>query len=98
MSECSSGWDLEFDEPIALERGGKLVILRDATNYITALPANEAALPGWQAAIEADFSGPMMFARIGVMRALNRHRFERMSAPSKKRAKAYRIISARQPS
>jgi hypothetical protein len=45
MSERSSGWDLEFDGPIALERGGKLVTLRDATNYITALPANEAALP-----------------------------------------------------
>jgi hypothetical protein len=103
MSERSSGWDLEFDEPIALERGGKLVTLRDAANYITALPANEAALPEWQAAIEAlilvaDLSGPTMFARIGVMRALNRHRFERMSAPSKKRAKAYRVISARQPS
>jgi hypothetical protein len=83
MSERSSGWDLEFDEPIALERGGK----RDATNFITALPANEAALPEWQAAIVADLSGPTMFARIGVMRALNRHRFERLSAPSKKRAK-----------
>jgi hypothetical protein len=67
MSEGSSGCDLEFDEP--LERGGKLVTLRDATNYITALPANEAALPEWQAAIEAlilvaDLSGPTMFARI----------------------------------
>jgi hypothetical protein len=83
MSERSLGWDLEFDEPIALERGGKLVTLRDATNYITALPANEAALPEWQAAIVADLSGPTMFARIGVMRALNRHRFERMSAPAR---------------
>ena len=36
------------------------------------------ALPEWQAAIEAlilvvDLGGPTMFARIGVMRALNRH-------------------------
>jgi hypothetical protein len=90
MSERSSGWDLEFDEPIALERGGKLVTLRNATNYITALPANEAALPEWQAAIVAlilvaDLSGPTMFARADVR-------------SSKKRAKAYRIISARQPS
>jgi hypothetical protein len=35
-------------------------------------------LPEWQAAIEAlmlvaDLGGPTMFARIGVMRALNRH-------------------------
>jgi hypothetical protein len=47
-------------------------------NYITALPAKEAALPEWQAAIEAlilvvELGGPTMFARIGVMRALNRH-------------------------
>ena len=42
MSERSSGWDLEFDEPIALERGCKLVTLRDATNYITALNATTA--------------------------------------------------------
>jgi hypothetical protein len=39
----------------------------------------EAALPEWQAAIEAlmlvaDLGGPTMFARIGMMRALNRHR------------------------
>ena len=38
----------------------------------------EAALPEWQAAIEAlmlvaDLGGPTMFARIGMMRALNRH-------------------------
>jgi hypothetical protein len=77
MSEFSSGWRREFDEPIALPVGGKLVLLRDAANYITALPAKEAALPEWQAAIEAlilvvELGGPTMFARIGVTRALNR--------------------------
>jgi hypothetical protein len=77
MSELSSGWSREFDESIALPGGGKLVVLRDAANYITALPAKEAALPEWQAAIEAlilvaDLGGPTMFARIGVMKALNR--------------------------
>jgi hypothetical protein len=77
MSELSSGWSREFDEPIALSMGGKLVLLRDAANYITALPVKEAALPEWQAAIEAlilviELGGPTMFARIGVMRALNR--------------------------
>jgi hypothetical protein len=77
MQERKSGWSREFEEPIALARDGKLVTLRDAANYITALPAKEAALPEWQAAIEAlmlvaDLGGPTMFARIGVMRALNR--------------------------
>jgi hypothetical protein len=41
------------------------------------VPKTEAALPEWQAAIEAlmlvvEQNGPTMFARIGVMRALNR--------------------------
>jgi hypothetical protein len=77
MSELSSGWSREFEKPIALFDGGKLVVLRDAANYITALPPKEAALPEWQAAIEAlilvvELGGPTMFARIGIMRALNR--------------------------
>ena len=88
MSEQSSGWSREFDEPIALPDGEKLVVLRDAANYITALPAKEAALPEWQAAIEAlilmvDLGGPTMFARISVMRALNRHRVREFN-PSRK--------------
>jgi hypothetical protein len=61
--------------------GQKLVVLRDAASYITALPAKDAALPEWQAAIEAlmlvvELDGPTMMARIGVMRALNRHHVE----------------------
>ena len=74
------GWQRRFDEPIALPGGGKLVVFRDAANCFTVLPANEAALPEWQAAIEAlilvvELGGPTMFARIGVMRALNRGLF-----------------------
>ncbi|MEH2570248.1 hypothetical protein [Bradyrhizobium sp. AZCC 2289] len=75
MSEL--GWQREFDDPIALPNGRQLVSLRDAATYVTGLPKTEAALPEWQAAIEAlilvaDLGGPMMFARVGVMRALNR--------------------------
>ena len=77
MPEQRSGWCREFDEPIAVPDSGKLVTLRDAADYITALPDEEAALPEWQAAIEAlmlvaDLGGPTMFARIGMMRALSR--------------------------
>jgi hypothetical protein len=51
-------------------------------------PKKESALAEWQAAIEAlmlvaDRGGPTMFARIGVMRALNRH-VERVFDPSRK--------------
>jgi hypothetical protein len=77
MSEPSSDWGREFDEPIALPDGRKLIVLRDAASYITALPNKEADAPEWQAAIEAlmlvvELGGPTMFCRIGVMRALNR--------------------------
>ncbi len=53
MSEPSSGWGRQFDEPIALPGRRVLVTLRDAANYITALPEKESAAPEWQAAIEA---------------------------------------------
>jgi hypothetical protein len=73
-----TGWGREFDEPITLPGGRQLVTLRDAASFITSLPEDESALPEWQAAIEAlilvaDLGGPTMFARIGIMRALNRH-------------------------
>ena len=51
--------------------------MRDAGDYITKLPKADHTTPEWQAAMEAlilvaTLGGPTMFARIGVMRALNR--------------------------
>jgi hypothetical protein len=81
-------WGARFDYPILLANGRKLLTLQDAATYITNLPKKEAALPEWQAAIEAlilvaDLGGPTMFARIGMMKALNRH-VERVFDPSRK--------------
>jgi hypothetical protein len=45
--------------------GGKLVTLRDAANYITALPAKEAELPEWPAAA-ADRRLEWLGVRTGV--------------------------------
>ena len=61
-----------------MPRGRKLVTLEDTGNYITKLPNAEHDAPEWQAAMEAlilvaENDGPTMLARIGVMRALNRH-------------------------
>jgi hypothetical protein len=55
-----------------------LLTLRDAAAYIMKLPKAEQDLEEWQAAVEAlllvaELNGPTMFARIGVMRALNRN-------------------------
>ena len=71
------GW--KRHDPIPLPRGRQLVTLEDAGQYITKLPKAEHEAPEWQAAMEAlilvaTSGGPTMFARIGVMQALNRHR------------------------
>jgi len=81
-------WDQKFFDPIELPKGKKLVTLRDAANYIMKLPKAEHDAEEWQAAMEAlllvsESGGPTMFARIGVMRALNRH-VEREFNPSRK--------------
>jgi hypothetical protein len=52
------------------------------------LPKAEHQAPEWQAAMEAlilvaTLGGPTMFARIGVLRALNRH-VERVFNPDRK--------------
>jgi hypothetical protein len=65
-----------------------LATVRDAALYITKLPKAEHDADEWQAAIEAlilvvEHGGPTMFARVGVMRALNRH-VERVFDTSRK--------------
>ncbi len=84
---ADTGWQRKFEDPISLPDGRKLVSLRDAADYITALPKKESDLPEWQTAIEVPMlvarSGPTMMARIGVMKALNRH-VERALNPERK--------------
>ena len=85
---ANRGWKRQFDEPIPLPRGRRLVTLEDAGKYITKLPKAEHEAAEWQAAMEAlilvaTSGGPTMFARIGIMRALNRH-VERVFNPDRK--------------
>jgi hypothetical protein len=73
-------WSTPFDEPIALRGGRKLVTLQQAADYIIKLPENVQKLERWQIAVEnlinaAETGGGwLMFARIGMMRALNQDR------------------------
>jgi hypothetical protein len=81
------GWKRPFDDPIPLSRG-QLTTLEDVGAYITKLSEAEHSAPEWQAAMEAlmlvaTLGGPTMFARIGVIRALNRH-VERVFNPDRK--------------
>lgn len=89
-------WRRPFDEPIILPGGRELITLHDAATYITELPKSEHDAPEWQSAIEALMlvarGGPTMLARIGVMRALNRH--ERAHQPRRKQVKSYRVIGS----
>jgi len=70
-------WQRKFEDPIPLPNGRQLVTLKDAADYITKQPKKESDLPEWQTAIEAlmlcSRGGDPMLARIGVMKALNRH-------------------------
>jgi hypothetical protein len=78
MPVKTRGWQRNFDDPVPLPRGRQLVTLRDAALYITKLPKAEHESAEWQTAMEAlilvaETGGPTMFARIGIMQALNRH-------------------------
>ena len=72
---AARGWSTPFDDPIPLPRGRQLVTLKDAAGYIMKLSRAEQNARAWQT--------PMMHARIGVMRALNRH-VERVFNPDRK--------------
>ena len=82
------GWKRPFDDQIPLSRRRQLLTLEDAGNYITKLPKAVHEAQEWQASMEplilvAALGGPTTFARIGVMRALNRH-VERVFDPTRK--------------
>jgi chemotaxis regulatin CheY-phosphate phosphatase CheZ len=72
-------WQRRFDEPIELPDGRELVTLREAIAHLAkTVPKAERNMPEVLTAAEmltyaAERGWPTMFARIGVMRALNRH-------------------------
>jgi hypothetical protein len=72
----------------SVARGHQFVTLENAGNYVTKLPKAEHTAPEWQAAMQALMlvatpGGPTMFARIRMLRALNR-RVERVFNPDRK--------------
>ena len=70
-------WSTPFDDPITLRGGRKLTTLQHAADYIMKLPEEVQQQPHWQIAVETLINaaetggGWLMFARIGVLRALN---------------------------
>jgi hypothetical protein len=62
--------------------------LRDAANYIKKLPKSEHDTPEWRLAVQmlidaAEDRGPMLFAKMGIQRAVNRNA-ERVFNPGRK--------------
>jgi hypothetical protein len=81
-------WSRAFEDPVELPAGRQLLTLKQAADYIMKLPKAEQNLPEWQAATEAlimaaEDRGPLMHARVGMLRALNRH-IERVINPDQK--------------
>ena len=74
------GWKQAFDEPIKLPNGKKLITLADAIAWLAKeVPNSEHAMKQVQAAAHcvteaAENGGPLLFARIGMLQAINRHR------------------------
>jgi hypothetical protein len=74
---CVVSWDRPFHQPVLLPNGAPARTLRDAANYIKKLPKSERDRPEWRLAIHmlidaAEERGPMMFARMGMLRAFER--------------------------
>jgi hypothetical protein len=94
----SEAWErlpprLRWSHP--LPDGGELRTLRDSGNFIAGLPKREHDAPRWRAAIQAlmlvaEYGGPTMLARIGMMRA--RYPSETVPTPRKKWAEKYRLV------
>jgi hypothetical protein len=74
------GWKRRFDKPIKLPGGGKLFTLKHAIAWLAKeIPQSEHAMKEVQTAARcvteaAENDGPMQFARIGMMKAINRHK------------------------
>jgi len=80
--------DRPFDQPVPLPSGPPARTLRDAANYIRKLPESERGSPEWRLAIQmlldaAEDRGPMLFAKMGIDRALT-HQTEDSHQPRSK--------------
>jgi hypothetical protein len=96
---AATGWKRRFDDPIPLPDGKKLVTLRDAIAVRKRGSKTEHGLKQVQAAAHcvteaAENGGPMMFARMGMMQAINRYHQHRTEL-RRKATKKYRLVRRR---
>jgi hypothetical protein len=68
-------WDRPFDQPVPLPSGAPARTLNDAAKFIITLPKPLRDRAEWRLAImmlidAAEDRGPMLFARMGIQRAM----------------------------
>jgi hypothetical protein len=79
-------WDRPFDQPVPLPDGRPARTLRDAAKYIKKLPKSEYDRPEWRFAVQvltkaSEDRAPMLFARIGISRAIERSALVKKNPP-----------------
>jgi exonuclease I len=73
-------WSRRFDEPILLPDGREIRTLREVINWLAKeVPKTEHKMEKVQTAAHlvtraAEHGGPMIFAQMGMMQAIHRHR------------------------
>jgi hypothetical protein len=93
----AANWNRRFDEPIKLPGGGKLFTLKQAiAGLAKEIPQSEHTMKEVQTAARcvteaAENGGPMQFARMGMMQAINRHHQHRTEL-RRKATKKYRLV------
>jgi hypothetical protein len=90
-------WSSPFHDPIKPPKGKPLLTLKDAADYIMALPKKVHDAPHWQIAMEqlidaAEGRNFTMHARIAVLKALNHGLPDPKTEPRRKAIKKHRIV------
>ena len=70
-------WERPFDQPVQLPGQRPARTLRDAGNYIRELPQSQRDTREWRLAVQmlidaAEDRGPVLFAKMGMLRAMER--------------------------
>jgi hypothetical protein len=87
-------WSRRFADPIPIPNGKSLFSLRDAAQYVLALPPAEQQATRWKTAatvlkMVAETGGNAMMARIGMMKALHHRAPGVAQTPRRKRVKSF---------
>ena len=96
MIRALPDWSKRFEPSIPIQNGKSLRTLRDAAQYVLALPPAEQQATRWQAAASvlkmvAETGGDAMMARIGMMRALHHREPQTVLPARRRRAKSFTL-------